>query len=332
MASTTVPTGIAIPSLNNTLGALFIGSSFATVSDYFCFIFLWLYGVTCVQTFLYLTSRRSQVDSWAVTCFVLVVLPWIQCINASTPLGYIDVSLPIFSTLLRLPMEVQTVPQSSLLWMRVLLVFFCFRLWVISATAYKKLVRIALVALALALSILNCGNYTRGRIWWAAFLMYYNFSQQHIKTALAWKLVTASGMVLDTIITTALTSSLYRARSGIKKSNHVINLIIIGTVNTNLITTLLALAQLITFVALPSADYYGAIVLVLPKSYINCFLATLNYRDYLQKKLHDNTPSNLVTLKSMNARLGSSHSTPSTMNFRDGIEMHVVSKSNTMAV
>ncbi|KAE9382985.1 hypothetical protein BT96DRAFT_1009774 [Gymnopus androsaceus JB14] len=64
MASTTIPTGVALPSFNNTIGAFFIGSSFATV----------LYGVTCVQTFLYFTLRCSQSDTWAMKSFVLVVL------------------------------------------------------------------------------------------------------------------------------------------------------------------------------------------------------------------------------------------------------------------
>ncbi|KAE9399782.1 hypothetical protein BT96DRAFT_681889 [Gymnopus androsaceus JB14] len=187
--------------------------------------------------------------------------------------------------------------------------FFCFRLWIISATAYRKPIRIALVALALALSILNCGSGAA-----VAIQAYQNRGvafNPGSKFGLAWKLSTASGMAFDTILTIALTSSLYRSRSGIKKSNHVINLIIIAIVNTNLITTLLSLAQLITFLVLPSAEYYGAITLVLPKSYMNCFLAMLNYRDYLQKKLDDNTATNLVTLESMNTRLRCSHSTSS---------------------
>jgi len=106
----------------------------------------------------------------------------------------------------------------------------------------------------------------------------------------------------------------------------MIHLIIIATVNTNLITTLLSLAQLITFLAFPpTAQYWAGITLVLPKSYMNCFLATLNYRDYLQKKLENNTAiANLVT---MNAHLGSSHSTQNTMNIRDGIEVHVETKT-----
>ncbi|KAE9399749.1 hypothetical protein BT96DRAFT_939181 [Gymnopus androsaceus JB14] len=55
---------------------------------------------------------------------------------------------------------------------------------------------------------------------------------------LAWSLWTASGMAFDTILTVALTCTTL--------VQELKNLIIITTVNTNLITTLLSLAQLIT--------------------------------------------------------------------------------------
>ncbi|KAE9395941.1 hypothetical protein BT96DRAFT_942068 [Gymnopus androsaceus JB14] len=315
MASTTIPTGVVLPSFNNTLGALFIGSSFATM----------LYGVTCVQTFLYLTSRRSQSDTWLMTGFVLVLFAP-SALDTAQQCVYTAGLYGLLITDFANPFALNTAgPNSGVK-------FFCFRLWVISAPAYSKHIRIALVALAVhgvwytANSILGSQKGNIGSIIGAG--------DEISNFALAWKISAASGIAFDTIITIALTSSLYRARSGIKKSNHVINLIIIATVNTNLITTLLSLAQLITFLVFPFALYYGGIALLLPKSYMNCFIATLNYRDYLQKKLDDNTATtNLVTLESMNARVGSSHSTQNTMNLRDGIEVLVETKpSDIMTV
>ncbi|KAK0204513.1 hypothetical protein DFS33DRAFT_1320824 [Desarmillaria ectypa] len=52
---------IALPAFDNTLGALYIGSSISTV----------LYGVICVQTFLYITSNRTRFDSWPMKLFGL---------------------------------------------------------------------------------------------------------------------------------------------------------------------------------------------------------------------------------------------------------------------
>ncbi|KAE9399744.1 hypothetical protein BT96DRAFT_975707 [Gymnopus androsaceus JB14] len=337
MAST-IPTGVVLPSFNNTLGAFFIGSSFATM----------LYGVTCVQTFLYLTSRRSQFDTWAMKCFVLVLFVS-SALDTAQQCVYTAGLYKFLITDFANPLALNTVgPNSGLKLIAMdegligfcviffIQLFFCFRLWVISTTAYSKPIRIALVTLALALSVLNCGA------WGAIAILGYqmggvdNSGSPDPRFDVAWKMSTASGIAFDTIITIALTSSLYRARSGIKKSNHVINLIIIATVNTNLITTLLSLAQLITFLALPFAEYYGGIAFVLPKSYMNCFLAMLNYRDYLQKKLDNNNTTNLVSLETMRARPGNGSqpdSSPNTTNFRDVIEVHVETKpADIMAV
>ncbi|KAE9399748.1 hypothetical protein BT96DRAFT_1019310 [Gymnopus androsaceus JB14] len=256
MASTTTPTstGITLPSFKNTLGALFIGSNFATA----------LYGVTCVQTFLYLTSRRSQFDTWAMTGFVLVL--------------FVRSALDISQQ--------------------------C----VYSAGLYKFLITDFANPLALNAVGPNSGLKL---IAMDEGLTGSSFS--------AWCYFSHPTVLLFSPMG--------------NQSNHVINLIIITTVNTNLITTLLSLVQLITFLVFPTAQYYAGITLVLPKSYMNCFLAMLNYRDYLQKKLDDNITTNLVTLESTNARLGSSHSTSNTMSFRDGIHVHIETKSsNAMAV
>ncbi|KAK0445097.1 hypothetical protein EV421DRAFT_338416 [Armillaria borealis] len=54
----------SLPALDNTLGALYIGTCLSTL----------LYGVICVQTFLYITSYRARSDRWWLKSFVFVVL------------------------------------------------------------------------------------------------------------------------------------------------------------------------------------------------------------------------------------------------------------------
>ncbi|KAK0204485.1 hypothetical protein DFS33DRAFT_659903 [Desarmillaria ectypa] len=51
-------------------------------------------------------------------------------------------------------------------------------------------------------------------------------------------------MVFDAIVTLAMNPSLHRARSGISRINHVITLLTLFTVNTNLITTSVFLSPL----------------------------------------------------------------------------------------
>ncbi|KAK0470108.1 uncharacterized protein EV420DRAFT_1634533 [Desarmillaria tabescens] len=64
-------------------------------------------------------------------------------------------------------------------------------------------------------------------------------------------------------------------------------ILILFTVNTNLISTLLSLGSLITYLVLPNATIYGGISFIFPKSYLNSFLAILNSRDFLREKMDD---------------------------------------------
>ncbi|KAK0434368.1 hypothetical protein EV421DRAFT_1840952 [Armillaria borealis] len=62
----TVSTGqpTELTAFDNTLGVLYIGSSLATA----------LYGVICVQTFLYITSNRTRSDGWPMKLLVFILL------------------------------------------------------------------------------------------------------------------------------------------------------------------------------------------------------------------------------------------------------------------
>ncbi|KAJ3832189.1 hypothetical protein F5878DRAFT_635458 [Lentinula raphanica] len=55
---------LMLPTFDGTLGCLFIGSSLAAI----------LYGVTCVQTFIYVTSDRTKHDSLHLWLVVLINL------------------------------------------------------------------------------------------------------------------------------------------------------------------------------------------------------------------------------------------------------------------
>jgi len=90
------------------------------------------------------------------------------------------------------------------------------------------------------------------------------------------------------MVTFAMTISLHRSRSGDDqnpRTDHVITLLTLLTVNTNLLTTCLSISELVTFLALPNGAVYGGLALLSAKTYLNSFLAVLNSRDYLREKL-----------------------------------------------
>jgi len=117
---------------------------------------------------------------------------------------------------------------------------------------------------------------------------------------LAYKLSTSSRITFDVMMTIAMTITLRRARSEIVGPNpstdNIIRILILFTVNTNLMTTCLSLSDLLTCLALPQATVYGGIAFLLTKTYLNSFLALLNSREYLREKL-DRTTSTLTTFR-----------------------------------
>lgn len=120
---------------------------------------------------------------------------------------------------------------------------------------------------------------------------------------LAYKLSTSSRIAFDVMITIAMTITLRRARSESVGPNpstdHIIRILILFTVNTNLMTTCFSISELVTFLALPQATVYGGVGFLLTKTYFNSFLALLNSREYLREKL-DGTASTLTLRREPN--------------------------------
>ncbi|PBL04001.1 hypothetical protein ARMGADRAFT_1157989 [Armillaria gallica] len=298
MASVPAGQPIELPAVDNTLGALYIGSSLATV----------LYGVICVQTFLYITSNRARYDSWAMKLLVFILFSKAhlnrsgldttqQCLMLA---GMYRLLITDYAN----PDALETGgPSSGLAFVTydeaivaicsILLVqlFFCWRIWTFSASSLHLHVRIAIIAVVVSLAFLNFASYI--------CLSIFGF-RDHLFTGpghapdltLSWKISGSSGIAFDVITTMAMTLSLYRWRSlTMKRSNHAIVMLIVLIVNTNLITTLLSIGALITYLVLPNGTIYGGIYLLLHKSYLNSFLAILNSREFLREKMdHQSQP------------------------------------------
>ncbi|KAF7426070.1 hypothetical protein PC9H_008436 [Pleurotus ostreatus] len=135
--------------------------------------------------------------------------------------------------------------------------------------------------------------------FWQFHLALEGFNHQLLTSTgpgliLAYKLSASSRVVFDLFVTFAMTLALYRSRSGVKRTDHVITLLIMFTVNTNLLTTLFSVSELVTFLVMPQATLYGALGLLSPKLYLNTLLASLNSREYMQKELTGTTTGSNV--------------------------------------
>ncbi|KAF5358220.1 hypothetical protein D9756_001814 [Leucocoprinus leucothites] len=338
--------GVAFPSFDGTLGALFVGSSLAML----------LYGTICLQMFIYITGQRGRDDrSWLrfliIFLFVSVsykltsqifALEITRVINVACtqlidtvhqamltagmyrflitdfmnpfalPSGgpgsgevfiYVKESLPVIIKWLTHsgPFVLGTVNQWC---MR------CFAMSDILLLAYLDIVECFYGISSKGDHIYPYGDYLRlhmghydthsshrAQVLLAFFsfgtsidlaVTGFNHRLLQVNTPdfiLAYKLSASSRIVFDVFVSFALTLSLYRSRSGVGRTDHIIKLLILFTVNTNLLTTILSIAELATFLALPSATIYGGIGFLGPKTYFNTVLASLNARDYMQNKL-----------------------------------------------
>jgi len=117
--------------------------------------------------------------------------------------------------------------------------------------------------------------------------------------------VNVLGAAGDVLIALILCSMLQQSRTGFRKSETVINRLTIFTINTGLMTSLCAVASLVSIVAAPNAFIYIAFFVNLGRLYSNTLLATLNARQSIRNTL-DNTTISLSGLKQGATSMGNS--------------------------
>ncbi|TDL25482.1 hypothetical protein BD410DRAFT_594062 [Rickenella mellea] len=91
----------------------------------------------------------------------------------------------------------------------------------------------------------------------------------------------------DIIITVALCVLLWNSRTGFRQTNVLVNYLMIYAINRCLLTSLVAVVEVIMFATMPHSFWYLAFDFVIGKLYANSLLATLNTRDSLRGKAND---------------------------------------------
>ncbi|KAI0357932.1 hypothetical protein OH77DRAFT_1510420 [Trametes cingulata] len=99
----------------------------------------------------------------------------------------------------------------------------------------------------------------------------------------AWLLSAGSLMALiaDTLVTTVLIRALRKSRTGSKRTDSMIDILIIYSVNTGLITGVIDLLHTVFAFVRPDDLIYGAFGIIGTKMYANALLAALNSRQSL---------------------------------------------------
>jgi len=93
----------------------------------------------------------------------------------------------------------------------------------------------------------------------------------------------ACSAVGDLLISASLCFFYHRNRTGVKRTDRILNLLILYAINTGLLTTIVAICTVILEVALRGTQWDTIPYFVLSKCYVNSVLATLNARTKLRE-------------------------------------------------
>ncbi|KAH7873819.1 uncharacterized protein C8R40DRAFT_360287 [Lentinula edodes] len=250
--------------IDETFGAAYIGIVVAAL----------LLGISVIQGFYYFTHQK---DGWILRGLVAGVLVFDfvhQVLITHTGYTYLI-------TFWQQPAKLRIVIWSLLA--EVLfngLTGFCvqcfltYRIWKLSGTkVWLTVVVISLVfaefACVIAFAVI-------------AFLRVKTFEQLSAELKGLSVTVNALAVVGDLFIAGILTLLLQRSKTGFRKSDTMINKLTIFAVNTGALTSLCAVASLISIIAAPNTFIYISFFFSMGRLYTNSLLATLNARKMIR--------------------------------------------------
>ncbi|KAL1939504.1 hypothetical protein VTO73DRAFT_9815 [Trametes versicolor] len=264
-----------VPALDNTFGALLIGT----------FVGLILYGLTLHQSYRYL--RLYPNDSRALKCLVafVVLLETITSVF-SMHVCYFYLTTNYFNpeALLHGVWSLNLFPVASGIIMISAQSFFARRVWHLGARISKVVVLFAMLAAKGALCIVEIGFFIGKLVPLCEILLALIFhSKRHSGVGRSWLVSTGSTMAVtaDMTLTAALIVFLHRSRTGLKRTDTMIDILILYSVNTGLLTGILNLLSLLFAFIRPGDLIYIGFGIVGAKMYATTLLAALNSRQSL---------------------------------------------------
>ncbi|KDQ53929.1 hypothetical protein JAAARDRAFT_38900 [Jaapia argillacea MUCL 33604] len=258
----------AVPELNvgGTLGALLVGG-LITYS---------LYGMTCTQTYVYYQRQRSQHDRISLRLLVLAL--WFldtfdTIINGHLLYHYlvtnylnpIALAFPVWSIILHVAVTSITDFVVRLMYARRIL-------------KLSKSYALSGVVVAVTLLDLVCGLIITVKAFRVG-----TWSQLHSISSLFY-INFAAGTAGDAYVAAVLSYFLHQSRTGFQRTDSLINVLTMYTINTGLLTAIDAAAGMITYIVMPNNFVFIAFYLNLSKLYVNSYLASLNAREGLRER------------------------------------------------
>ncbi|KAJ3880639.1 hypothetical protein F5879DRAFT_947576 [Lentinula edodes] len=256
--------------IDNSLGALFIGLIIASV----------LNGVTFSQTWFYFSAQtrdRSDPIWLKLTVMTVVFLDLMHQLFTSQWIYYYCVTnfsnaaalntIPWSYYGMAMPMGLNTIIVQT---------FYVWRVWKLS----KHLI---LPGILWSVCLTQFG-----------LLLYYVYRVSGLTSAAEFSTVmgpyaiatNGTGTAADIFIAAAMVYLLQQARTSIKRTNNVLRAVTIFSVTTGIVTGVCAIFVLSMASAYPGTNIEVTFYFILARLYANSFLATLNVRDHMRDRSH----------------------------------------------
>jgi len=154
--------------------------------------------------------------------------------------------------------------------------FFAFRIWKFSGRNIFVTVALAIFVVAEFVSVV---------VYFAKAISMDTFAELGSLKALSMT-VNVLAVAGDVLITVVFCFLLHRSRNTLQRSNTMINLLIAFAVQTGLLTSLCAIASLVSIAVSPNTFIYISFYFLLGRLYCNSLLGTLNVRKAIRGKGH----------------------------------------------
>ncbi|KAF8235458.1 hypothetical protein L208DRAFT_757835 [Tricholoma matsutake] len=247
--------------IDNTMGAVLIGTLMSGI----------LLGVTYIQSFYYFIDCRT--DAWYLKSLVVstVVLDTVHMLLISHSIyHWLVTNFNNPSGLEQLVWSAAVEALPTALTSMLVQGFFVLRVWHLSRSYLLSglIVLIVVVGFGCVLA-------------WVILAMQMEALVDLLAITPLTIAINAVSASADVIIAASLVILLSRARTGFKRSDTIINKLILFVVNTGVLTSCIAIAAFISVLASPNTLIYAPFYFCIGRLYVNSFLATLNGRKHI---------------------------------------------------
>ncbi|KAF8145767.1 hypothetical protein K438DRAFT_1871411 [Mycena galopus ATCC 62051] len=252
----------------------------------------YLFGVLTVQFYIYhveFPKDRKLIKSLVYTVFLLDLV--------ETAMGFAD-TYHWFASGFGNPFALNNLwlsgfegPMIGSVLAAIVQCFYCYRMW----TLNRYTAPICIIVILAAIAQVAAGIY--------GALLGHTFSDITATGRIAGYIADGAAAFVDVLIAVSMTILLLRSRTRYAKTDFIVKKIITLIVETNLLSSILALLALILLAGLPGTLYFTCPSMILGKIYSNSLLLMLNNRKYLSDNLNSVTGTGSDESNGLNFRL-----------------------------